>query len=543
MAYIINNTRGNVVAVVDDGTVDTTSTDIKLIGRAVTDYGTEQNENFVQLMENFADSTEPGAPLQGQLWYNTGEDTMYVRSTLNEWVAQADQDYVQAQKVSPAFTGVPTAPTATTNTNSTQIATTAFVQAQKVSPTFTGTPLAPTAPIGTGTPQIATCAFVVNEINNISYDTLAPKASPALTGVPTAPTASAGDNTTQIATTAFVTTAVQNVDLTLYAPKASPALTGTPTAPTPGASNDSNVIATTSFVQAQKASPAFTGVPTAPTAPVSTSNTQIATTQFVLNQLGQIDFDSFATKASPTFTGVPTAPTASAGTGNTQIATTAFVGQAIASIPQVTATTERLGVVQVGSGLNVDGNGVISATNTSTGNVSSISVVSGGAGISISGSPVTSSGTITVTNSGVTSIVAGDNIDVSGSTGAVTISADLSAAGAAAFSSFAQSGTGYLRFSNGFTIQWGTGTTGSSPTGEATVTFPTAFTTACWSVAAIELNSLGWGVSGPNVEPTVYGTKTAPTTTGCTIRGARMKNGSNNVLESGLSFQWIAVGK
>jgi hypothetical protein len=35
---------------------------------------------------------------------------------------------VQGEKVSPAFTGVPTAPTAATTTNTTQIATTAFVQ-------------------------------------------------------------------------------------------------------------------------------------------------------------------------------------------------------------------------------------------------------------------------------------------------------------------------------------------------------------------------------------------------------------------------------
>lgn len=69
------------------------------------------------------------------------------------------------------------------------------------SPTFTGTPAAPTAAADTNTTQIATTAYVVGQ----GYAKLA---SPALTGTPTAPTASVGTNTTQIATTAFVAAAV-----------------------------------------------------------------------------------------------------------------------------------------------------------------------------------------------------------------------------------------------------------------------------------------------------------------------------------------------
>lgn len=75
------------------------------------------------------------------------------------------------------------------------------------SPTFTGVPAAPTAAVNTNTTQLATTAYVMNQ----SYLTAAAAAasyaalaSPALTGVPTAPTATAGTNTTQIATTAYV---------------------------------------------------------------------------------------------------------------------------------------------------------------------------------------------------------------------------------------------------------------------------------------------------------------------------------------------------
>ena len=76
---------------------------------------------------------------------------------------------------SPTFTGVPAAPTASSSTNTTQLATTAMVQAAitaalaayapKASPIFTGTPAAPTAAPGTNTAQLATTAFVQAAVN------------------------------------------------------------------------------------------------------------------------------------------------------------------------------------------------------------------------------------------------------------------------------------------------------------------------------------------------------------------------------------------
>ena len=136
MSYIINNSRGNIVAVIPDGSVNT-STSLTLIGQGVTNYGTDQNENLVYLLENFASPTAPSTPILGQLWYDSSSDSMYSYSSANVWVVLANDTYVQAQKVSPAFTGVPTAPTATSGTANTQIATTAFVQGEKASPVFT----------------------------------------------------------------------------------------------------------------------------------------------------------------------------------------------------------------------------------------------------------------------------------------------------------------------------------------------------------------------------------------------------------------------
>jgi hypothetical protein len=71
------------------------------------------------------------------------------------------------------------------------------------SPTFTGVPVAPTAAADTNTTQLATTAFVMTELGDY-----APLASPTFTGAPLGPTAVAGTNTTQLSTTAFVTAAV-----------------------------------------------------------------------------------------------------------------------------------------------------------------------------------------------------------------------------------------------------------------------------------------------------------------------------------------------
>lgn len=263
---------------------------------------------------------------------------------------------LKANIASPTFTGIPEAPTASANTNNTQIATTAYADAIKAlkaniaSPTLTGVPLAPTASANTNNTQIATTAYA-DAIKAAKADT----ASPTFTGIPSAPTASAGTNTTQLATTGFVAAAVallldappgaldtlnelaaalgddanfaatMTTALALKAPLASPGLTGVPTAPTAAADTNSIQLATTAYADAIKAlkanlaGPAFTGTPTAPTAAADTNNTQLATTGYA-DAIKALK----ANIAGPAFTGVPTAPTAAADTNNTQLATTAY---------------------------------------------------------------------------------------------------------------------------------------------------------------------------------------------------------------------------
>lgn len=81
------------------------------------------------------------------------------------------------------------------------------------SPVFTGIPVAPTAGSDTSTTQIATTQFVMNQgylKSSIASSTYAPIVSPTFSGNPTAPTQALGNNTTRIATTAFIANALEN---------------------------------------------------------------------------------------------------------------------------------------------------------------------------------------------------------------------------------------------------------------------------------------------------------------------------------------------
>ncbi len=95
----------------------------------------------------------------------------------------------------PTFTGTPAAPTAAVDTNTTQVATTAFVLGQG----GTATPLV------NGTASVGSSPRYARQDHIHGTDTSrAPLASPTFTGVPAAPTAAADTNTTQVATTAYV---------------------------------------------------------------------------------------------------------------------------------------------------------------------------------------------------------------------------------------------------------------------------------------------------------------------------------------------------
>lgn len=80
MAYTINKTDGTPIVVVADGQIDQATTDITLVGKNYSGFGEFINENFVKMLENFASQSQPGNPLEGQLWYDTAEARIKVYS-------------------------------------------------------------------------------------------------------------------------------------------------------------------------------------------------------------------------------------------------------------------------------------------------------------------------------------------------------------------------------------------------------------------------------------------------------------------------------
>jgi len=62
---------------VQDGVVNT-QTDLSFIGKGYAGYGELIAENFLHLLENFANSSAPTKPIQGQLWYDSSVDRLKV---------------------------------------------------------------------------------------------------------------------------------------------------------------------------------------------------------------------------------------------------------------------------------------------------------------------------------------------------------------------------------------------------------------------------------------------------------------------------------
>lgn len=77
MSYVINRYNGSELVVLQDGTIDTT-TSIGLVGRNYVGYGTQHNENFLFLLENFANNKPPSRPISGQTWFDTDNNSLNV---------------------------------------------------------------------------------------------------------------------------------------------------------------------------------------------------------------------------------------------------------------------------------------------------------------------------------------------------------------------------------------------------------------------------------------------------------------------------------
>lgn len=75
MAYQIDRYNRTLLTVVEDGTLDET-TDLRFIGKNYAGYGEIHNENFLFLLENFANATPPPRAISGQVWFDTSQSKL-----------------------------------------------------------------------------------------------------------------------------------------------------------------------------------------------------------------------------------------------------------------------------------------------------------------------------------------------------------------------------------------------------------------------------------------------------------------------------------
>jgi hypothetical protein len=73
MSYIIYTSSGTVLTTVATGKLNTNTVSLTLVGRNTPNYGQYFNQNFVELLTNFASPSyiPPQHPIEGQLWYDT----------------------------------------------------------------------------------------------------------------------------------------------------------------------------------------------------------------------------------------------------------------------------------------------------------------------------------------------------------------------------------------------------------------------------------------------------------------------------------------
>ena len=71
MPYQLNRYNRAPLVTVEDGATDQSATSLTFVGKNFAGYGGIQNENFLYLLENFANASSPSNPIAGQIWYDS----------------------------------------------------------------------------------------------------------------------------------------------------------------------------------------------------------------------------------------------------------------------------------------------------------------------------------------------------------------------------------------------------------------------------------------------------------------------------------------
>lgn len=349
MSYNIYLPNGNLLTTILDGTVDTASTSLTLVGRNYSGYGAIIATDLVALLVNFANGTSPDDPNTGQLWYDTtarilkvytGTTWKAVGSATSQttapsstiagdfwwdsankqlYVYDGTSPYVEAGwiLVGPGYSiingksgalyetisdGTINQPVTSIYLNGTRtaiISATTFTPANAISGFSTiqiGYNMSTTSTQGTiwGTANNASylgnqpaANYFRNNINNTGSGTLTVNNNGGITWG-----AYQNANLTVSANTVVLWNSISNSDIEIYATTSGTktkylSINGTTGAVEVAAVPTTTLgIATKGYVDDRFINANLWGVSTAITAPAGTANTMIATTEFVINNSG-----------------------------------------------------------------------------------------------------------------------------------------------------------------------------------------------------------------------------------------------------------------
>lgn len=67
-------------------TVDTSTTSLALTGKGYVNWGERLQENLLHLLENFASGNIPSHPTTGQMWYDSTNNQLKLKTPAADWV-------------------------------------------------------------------------------------------------------------------------------------------------------------------------------------------------------------------------------------------------------------------------------------------------------------------------------------------------------------------------------------------------------------------------------------------------------------------------
>ncbi len=84
MTFSITNSNGTLLLTLQDNVIDNTTFDLAMIGNNTPNFGQFVNQNFIDLLQKFANNTAPPNPTFGELWYDTSTTILKIFNN-NSW--------------------------------------------------------------------------------------------------------------------------------------------------------------------------------------------------------------------------------------------------------------------------------------------------------------------------------------------------------------------------------------------------------------------------------------------------------------------------